>query len=160
MSADKTPLRLGELADADRAGWQPLAEGYKLFYKTEVDAAGYDEAWRRLRLGGDLLGRGAWQADDTGTGERLVGIAHAVWQTSVWAPRVCYLQDLFVDPAARGQGVAAALIQHLAQQARAAGAQRFYWLTHDTNARARALYDRVAHYQGFIRYDHRDTTPL
>ena len=158
MSDHPATLRLGELGDADRAGWEPLARGYKLFYKTEVSDAGYDEAWRRLRQGGDLLGLGAWQPD--GRGERLLGIAHAVWQTSVWAPTVCYLQDLFVAPEARGQGVAAALIELLAQRARVAGASRYYWLTQDSNARARALYDRVARYQGFIRYDHRMTPPL
>ena len=158
MSSQSSKLRLGELTDADRAGWEPLARGYKLFYKTEVDAAGYDEAWRRLRQGGELLGLGAWlpaAADGPGGGaERLVGIAHAVWQTSVWAPTVLYLQDLFVAPDARGHGVAAALIELLAQRARAAGAARYYWLTQDSNARARALYDRVARNQGFIRYDH------
>ena len=158
MSPRLSTLRLGQLGAADRAGWEPLARGYKLFYKTAVDDAGYDEAWRRLRQGGELLGLGAWQAD--GPGERLVGIAHAVWQTSVWAPTVCYLQDLFVVPEARGQGVAAALIELLAQRASAAGAARFYWLTQDSNARARALYDRVARQQGFIRYDHPMTAPL
>ena len=158
MSTPAPTLRLGELGDADRAGWEPLARGYKLFYETTVDDAGYDEAWRRLRQGGELLGLGAWQAD--GPGERLVGITHAVWQTSVWAPTVCYLQDLFVAPQARGQGVATALIALLAQRAGAAGAARFYWLTQDSNARARALYDRVARHQGFIRYDHRVAPPL
>lgn len=63
-------------------------------------------------------------------------------------------------PEARGQGVAAALIDLLARQAQAAGAARYYWLTHDSNARARALYKRVARHQGFIRYDHLMTPPL
>ena len=158
MSPRLSTLRLGQLGAADRAGWEPLARGYKLFYETELPEAGYDEAWRRLRQGGELLGLGAWQAD--GPDERLVGIAHAVWQTSVWAPTVCYLQDLFVAHEARGQGVAAALIGLLAQRASAAGAARFYWLTQDSNARARALYDRVARHQGFIRYDHPMSPPL
>jgi len=74
-------------------------------------------------------------------------------------PTVCYLQDLFVAPDARGQGVAAALIEELAQRARAAGADRFHWLTNESNARARALYDRVAQYRGFIRYDHAMAPP-
>ena len=54
----------------------------------------------------------------------------------------------------RGQGVAGALIAHLARCAQARGATRYYWLTHHTNARARRLYDRVAVNRGFIRYDH------
>jgi ribosomal protein S18 acetylase RimI-like enzyme len=147
-------LRLGELRDGDRAGWEPLARGYKAFYETEVSDAGYDEAWQRLRRGAPMLGLGAWLPAPGGSGERLVGIAHAVFHASVWADHVCYLQDLFVDPALRGRGVAAALIEHLAQQARARGAARYYWLTQDSNARARRLYDRVAAHKGFIRYDH------
>jgi len=142
-------LRITELADADRAAWEPLARGYKAFYETAVSDDGYDDAWRRLRGGGPLLALGAWPAH----GGSLLGIAHAVFHGSAWADEVCYLQDLFTDPAARGQGVGEALIDALARRARARGAARFYWLTHETNARARALYDRVAGHHGFIRYD-------
>ena len=151
-------LRLGELRDEDRAAWEPLARGYKTFYETVVDDAGYEATWRRLRAGGLLLGLGAWlpaAAGAGGAGERLVGIAHAVYQRTPWADEeVCYLQDLYTDETVRGQGVAGALIAHLAQCAQARGATRYYWLTHHTNARARRLYDRVAVNRGFIRYDH------
>ena len=152
----QSALRLAELTDADRAGWEPLARGYKTFYETEVSAAGYDEAWARLRGGGLILCLGAWLPADAADGPpgRLVGIAHAVFHGSIWADQVCYLQDLFVDPAVRGQGVAAALIEHLAGCARARGAARYFWLTHETNARARGLYDRVAKHHGFLRYDY------
>ncbi|OGA98244.1 MAG: GNAT family N-acetyltransferase [Burkholderiales bacterium RIFCSPHIGHO2_12_FULL_69_20] len=155
-----TALSLGELRDADRAAWEPLARGYKAFYETEVDAAGYEQAWQRLRGGAPMLGLGAWLPGAAGRGEQLVGIAHAVFHGSVWADRVCYLQDLFVDPAVRGQGVAAALIAHLARCARDHGAARYYWLTHDSNARARRLYDRVAVHHGHIRYDHPLAPPM
>ena len=106
-----------------------------------------------------MLGLGAWDAPAGAGPERLVGIAHAVFHGSVWADTVCYLQDLFVDPAVRGQGVAAALIAHLARQAEARGAARYFWLTHASNDRARRLYDRVAVHQGFLRYDHPVTPP-
>jgi GNAT superfamily N-acetyltransferase len=152
---NKPSLRLGELRDQDRTAWEPLARGYKTFYETVVDDAGHEATWRRLRAGGLLLGLGAWLPATDGPGERLVGIAHAVYQRSPWADEeVCYLQDLFTDDTVRGQGVAGALIAHLAQCAQARGASRYYWLTHHTNARARRLYDRVAVNRGFIRYDH------
>ena len=51
------------------------------------------------------------------------------------------------------RGVGRALIEAVAQQARAAGAQRCYWLTQQDNHAARALYDKVARFHGFIRYD-------
>ncbi len=64
------------------------------------------------------------------------------------------MQDLFVDEAARGLGVAQALIEQVAQAAHQRGAPKLYWLTHQTNARARRLYDRVAQHHGFLRYDY------
>ena len=83
-----------------------------------------------------------------------MGIAHYLLHTSIWAQHVCYLQDLFVDPLARGQGVARALIEFVADAARGQGAARFYWLTQEHNATGRALYDKVAKCNGFIRYDY------
>ena len=34
------------------------------------------------------------------------------------------------------------------------GASRYYWQTKQDNARARALYDKLARFRGFIRYDY------
>ena len=36
----------------------------------------------------------------------VVGIAHYMFQASVWFDDVCYLADLFVDETVRGQGAA------------------------------------------------------
>ena len=141
-------MRVAPLRPEDRAAWQPLAEGYKRFYGTAVTPAEYDECWRRLQANDGVHGLGGF------VNGRLVGIAHYLFHTSAWARENCYLQDLFVDEAARGQGVAAALIEAVAQAARERQAARFYWLTQDHNTRARALYDRVAQHRGFIRYDH------
>lgn len=86
-------------------------------------------------------------------GERLVGLAHILFHrsTTLIAP-TCYLQDLFTVADLRGQGVGAALIEAAAAQARAAGAARLYWMTHETNATAMRLYDRVAEKTGFLVY--------
>ncbi|MCU7372487.1 GNAT family N-acetyltransferase [Paucibacter sp. O1-1] len=137
------------LQAADRAGWEPLARGYKAFYETEHDAATYELAWQRLLAGQEVHGLAAVGADG-----RLLGLAHYLFHTSVWTGSSCYLQDLFVDPDVRGQGVAAALIETVAERAAAQGATRYYWLTQAHNARARALYDRVAQHRGFVRYDY------
>ena len=68
------------------------------------------------------------------------------------APDVCYLQDLFTAPDVRGKGVARALIAAVADWARAHDCCRVYWMTHESNATARRLYDKVAQNRGFIRY--------
>ena len=64
----------------------------------------------------------------------------------------CYLQDLFVAEDARNLGLGRALIEAVEERARAADASRVYWLTHETNAGARALYDQLAERPGFIQY--------
>ena len=132
----------------DRATWNVLARGYKAFYETELPDDRYDETWRQLMSAERFHGLGA-RLDG-----RLVGIAHYLLHASAWADRVCYLQDLFTHPEARGKGVARALIVAVADKAREARAARYYWLTQDHNKAARALYDKVAKHNGFIRYDH------
>lgn len=142
-----SPLDISPLRPEDRAGWEPLARGYKAFYKTAQTDAEYERTWQRL-IGSETIHGLAARREG-----QVLGIAHYLFQPTVWSSDACYLQDLFTAEAARGQGVATALIQHLADIARARGASRFYWGTHQDNARARALYDRVARWHGFLRYD-------
>ncbi len=147
------------LAPSDRAAWEVHARGYKTFYKTDTTAEEFATTWQRLMLGNAapdaVLGLGAEV-----NGE-LLGIAHYFFHTSVWAAgagsaccSACYLQDLFTAPQARGQGLARALIDGVAAAARERGAVRYYWLTQDNNATARLLYDKVALFKGFLRYDY------
>jgi GNAT superfamily N-acetyltransferase len=141
-------IETGVLGPDDRAAWEALARGYKAFYRTEVPDEGYEEMWRRLREGAQVRAVVA-RAD----GE-LVGIAHYLFHATGWMADSCYLQDLYVDEAARGRGVARALIEHVAEVARGHGAARLYWTTQEGNATARALYDRLARFNGFVRYDY------
>ena len=132
----------------ERADWEPLWKGYLDFYKTEVPQETYDTTWKRLHDPAEpmhLLGAYA--------GGRLLGIVHYLYHRSCWtAGNYCYLQDLFVAKDARKLGLGRALIEAVYKEARAAGASRVYWLTHETNATARALYDTLADRPGFIQY--------
>jgi GNAT superfamily N-acetyltransferase len=83
---------------------------------------------------------------------RLVGITHFFVHPNTSGPGVCYLQDLFTEPEARGNGVARTLIAAVVEWARAQGCCRVYWNTHQSNTTARLLYDQVAENRGFIRY--------
>lgn len=136
------------LQTSDYAAWQRLGAGYNRFYEREFPQATYERTWQRMMQGDGIHGFAA-RVDG-----QLLGITHYLFQPSIWTADVCYLQDLFVDEAARGQGLAQALIEQVARVAKARGAPRLYWLTHATNARARRLYDRVAQHHGFIRYDY------
>jgi GNAT superfamily N-acetyltransferase len=137
------------LCPEDRVAWEALARGYKTFYETTVPDEGYEETWQRLLPpGAELFGIGA-RLDG-----KLVGIAHYLFHPTFWSSDACYLQDLFVAEAARGQGAARALIEWVARAARERDASRLYWTTKQENTSARILYDRVARFHGFIRYDY------
>jgi GNAT superfamily N-acetyltransferase len=62
------------------------------------------------------------------------------------------LQDLFVDPKARGGGAAKLLIFGCEAAAKARGAFRVYWQTQEYNAPARSLYDTITPRSSFIVY--------
>lgn len=142
-----SPLVVSALTPNDRESWEVLARGYKLFYNTPTSDNEYETAWQRIMANQSVHGLGA-KVD----GE-LVGITHYLFHASTWAESACYLQDLFSAPEYRGRGIARALIAAVAEKARERGASRCYWLTHHSNATARTLYDKVATYHGFIRYD-------
>lgn len=145
MSAE---IEVSALVPSDRQAWMHLAREYKRFYRTEVSPAQLGAAWERVLRGDGVQALGARLEG------RLVGIAHFLFHTSTWSDDVCYLQDLFTDPQARGMGAARQLIESVAQIAMERGAARFYWLTAQDNATARKLYERVAEFNGFIRYDY------
>ena len=96
-------IEIAPLREADRAAWEPLARGYKAFYRTEHPDARYDETWRLLIEGERIHGLAA-RLDG-----QLVGIAHYLFHAQTWSADACYLQDLFTAPDARGRGVATAL---------------------------------------------------
>ena len=143
------PAEITKLHPEDRARWDELWRAYLGFYNTGFPDSQYEETWSRLMHGTALHGLAARQDG------AIIGITHYLFHASAWttAP-VCYLQDLYVDPAARGTGAGRALIEAVADAAQAQAAPRMYWLTQDHNATARQLYDRLAKHTGFIRYEY------
>jgi GNAT superfamily N-acetyltransferase len=132
----------------ERAVWERLWTGYLEFYKTSVPRETYDVTWARLNDPNEPVHLLGAYVDG-----KLAGIVHYLFHRSCWSPGdYCYLQDLFVAEDARKLGLGRALIEAVEQQARAAGASRVYWLTHESNATARALYDKLAENLGFIQY--------
>jgi GNAT superfamily N-acetyltransferase len=88
-------------------------------------------------------------------GDAIVGIAQFLFHRSTWTPGdYCYLQDLFVLETRRGNGAGRALIEAVVARAKAQGASRVYWLTHETNKQGKGLDDQVADKSGFLQYRH------
>lgn len=136
----------------DFHAWKPLWDGYNAFYGRSADTALPDAftriAWSRFLNPAEPMH--ALVAERDG---RLIGLAHYLFHRSTTNPAdSCYLQDLFTTEQARGLGVGRALIEAVYANARAAGAARVYWQTHETNAVAMQLYDKVAQKSGFIVY--------
>jgi GNAT superfamily N-acetyltransferase len=148
MSNDAYPTTILEPGDHER--WSELWRAYLAFYETELPPDVYEATWQRiLDPAGSIHALGV--RDDNG---RLVGITHFLTHVHAWSRAdACYLQDLFVDADVRGRGYATALINGVAAAARESGCFRLYWLTQENNVTARRLYDRVAKFTGFIRYD-------
>lgn len=139
----------------DRAGWQPLWDGYNAFYgragETALPAVITETTWARFFDAGEPV-HALVAVDDTGA---LLGLVHYLFHRSTTRIEpTCYLQDLFTAPEARGRGVARALIEGVYAAVAAAGGRRVYWQTHTTNTAARALYDRLARHDGFLIYGH------
>jgi GNAT superfamily N-acetyltransferase len=142
-SPEIRPLRADE-----RAAWEPLWQGYLTFYKATLAPDATDAAWARFHDPAEPM-----EALGAFVDGRLVGIAHTILHRSTWTVGpYCYLQDLFTLPEARGQGIASALVAAVVERAKAAGASRVHWLTHESNTTARALYDRIADRSGFLQY--------
>ena len=145
-------LTVRPVARADYDAWLPLWEGYNKFYgrfgPTALPLEVTRMTWARFFDAYEPVH--GLVAESEG---KLVGLVHYLLHrsTTLIEPN-CYLQDLFTDEDTRGKGVGRALIEAVYERAKASGCTRVYWLTHQTNATARRLYDQVADNTGFIVY--------
>ncbi len=144
MSASIRPL-----TREDHADWRRLWTAYLEFYNSSVSEAVYETTFERL-LGDDPQDYSCLVAELDG---RVVGLTHYLFHRHCWRiENTCYLQDLFAEPAVRGQGVGRALIEAVYAAADAAGCPSVYWTTQDVNTTARQLYDRIGQLTPFIKY--------
>lgn len=143
----ETIVRAAEPRDEER--WRTLWDGYLRFYRGEVSEAPTAGTWAAI-----LDDAGAVHALLAEADGRVVGLCHFLFHATTWSTRpVCYLQDLFVDPEARGTGAARRLIRACEARAREQGASGLYWMTQEYNAPARSLYDTIVPRSSFIVYE-------
>lgn len=136
---------------ADEAEWRRLWTAYLNFYNSTVPEEVYATTFARV-TGDDQSMPRALVAEGEAAGT-LIGLAHHFIHPHAWRIEpVTYLQDLYVDDAARGMGIGRALIEGVYAAADAAGAPSVYWLTQDFNTDARLLYDRIGTVTPFIKY--------
>ena len=144
-------LRIEPIASAQMNDLLPLIAAYQRFY--EVDQID-DERNRAFFArfidpseNGMLLG--AWRDRE------LVGYACLYWHfTSIVPAETVLMNDLYVDPSARGEGVGRALIEASAAVARERGAHHLEWMTAPDNKTAQRLYDSTgAERSAWIEYE-------
>jgi GNAT superfamily N-acetyltransferase len=148
----RLPVVIRFVTDRDFAAWKPLWDGYNAFYGRSGETALPQEStrisWARFLDPEEPMH--ALVAEQDG---QLLGLAHYLFHRSTTNPaNSCYLQDLFTVQESRGLGIGRALIEAVYAKAREAGAARVYWQTHETNATAMQLYDKVAEKSGFVVY--------
>ena len=143
-------IRVRHLEAKDKAAWLALFRDYIAFYRTTVPDDVIEAVWAHFlgQTPGAHLGLVAVDAAD-----HPVGLAHILLHRSTWSTAPdCYLEDLFVSPTARGGGIGRALIEAVYREADGQGCRRTYWVTEETNTRARRLYDRMATKSAFVQY--------
>ena len=145
-------IRIRPVRPADFEAWEPLWNSYNAFYGRAGETALPKDitltTWSRFLDPVEPM-----HAVVAESANGLLGLAHFLFHRStIQLNPTCYLQDVFTVEAARGKGVARALIEQVYRNAADAGAARVYWQTHETNTTAKHLYDKIAEKSGFVVY--------
>jgi GNAT superfamily N-acetyltransferase len=134
MSSNIRPI-----TKSDKSRWLELFKAYIEFYNSNLSEDQYELTWSRINSEYNMHGL---LAEMDG---KVIGLAHYIFRPDTWEVEdFCYLEDLFVDPKARGCGVGRALIKAVEQIAIKKRSKRLYWVTAEDNQVARKLYDQLA----------------
>jgi GNAT superfamily N-acetyltransferase len=149
MTASRSSVAIRRIEPRDAGRWRALWDGYCAFYEREPSEPIARHAWERIL---DPQSPVYAIVAERGDGH-VIGMANYILHenTATLTP-VCYLQDLFVDPAERAHGVGQQLIDWLVAEMQRQGWSRLYWNTRENNYRARGLYDKYTPHSGFLRY--------
>lgn len=92
-------------------------------------------------------------AEDNDGQVRGFALYFFTWSTWTGRPSL-YLEDLFVEPKARGQNLGYSLLKHLARIAVEKKCKRFEWSVLDWNQLARDFYHQIGahHKEGWLPY--------
>lgn len=135
-----TDLIIRPAAPGDRKRWEPLFRGYGDFYNVPMTAQTLNTVWFWIHKPGHVV-----EALVAEQGGALVGLAHfRAMPSPLRGITIGFLDDLFVDPAARGARVGETLLARLNEISAERGWNKIRWITGDDNYRARTLYDRVS----------------
>ena len=142
-------LTVDPISQRDRTQWQTLYHGYAKFYQVPMNEEILDTVWGWIH-DESIPFFGLIAKDEAGS---AMGLMHCREMASpLRGALVGFLDDLFVTPNARGQGVVEALYDSLGGIARKRGWPFVRWMTADDNDRARAVYDRLSDKTDWVTY--------
>ena len=134
---------------SDKVQWARLFVAYGVFYETAFTQEIVDGVFAKL-VGDTTEIQGLVAIDD----DKVVGFAlyRALYDTFTDGP-AWHLDDLFVDPAARGTGVANDLIEAVTIVARENGGGTIRWITAADNETAQRVYNKLATRKTWVTYE-------
>ena len=141
-------LTIRAIEEKDKDQWLKLWAGYLEFYKSTISPEQTELTWKRL-INHELKMFGFVAESDEG----VIGFTHCLFRPSTWTETdYCYLEDLFVDPNIRGNGIGRALMNKVFELAKEKNSKRVYWTTQEFNKTARVLYDSITPVSEFVQY--------
>jgi GNAT superfamily N-acetyltransferase len=142
---------IAPVTESDLPDLLPLMRGYCDFYEVSPTDEDLLAMSRALIADPEREGVQFIARDDGGA---AIGFATVFWSwNTLSARRLAVMNDLFVEPAARGRGTAEALIAACQERARGHGAPVLAWQTALDNDRAQAVYDRIGgHREQWLDY--------
>ena len=148
-----TEPQIRPIAPTDHDAWRALFTAYGVFYETDFSAAVLDGVWSWLMDAAHDVS--ALVAESGGADSpRLVGFAHLRRLNDTFTAGPAWsLDDLYVLPEHRGEGIARSLIVACEATAHAAGGGTLRWITASDNSTAQRLYDRVATRTSWVTYE-------
>src|SRR4051794_12683897 len=150
-----TTWRVRPVRTEEFEAWALLFAGYADFYRVGTSPEHQRQIWGWIHDDHSVEALVAVPVDADGqeTGDPA-GLAHLrTWVRPLRGVVCGYLDDLYVDPAVRGQGAVTALFDEIRRLAVERGWPTVRWTTADDNYRARTVYDRVATRTTWITYD-------
>lgn len=149
MPTPSSSLTIRPLQQSDRARWEKMFADYATFYKTEIPGGAFDHVWQWVFDPKQEFYCDIAIIDD----EKIIGFTqYQLIYRSLGGNKVCYLNDLFVDPNIRGTGAGRAMIDNVIEFARKNDIAGVQWITQEFNYAARKLYDTYEPKSDFIMY--------
>ena len=143
-------INIRHISESDYESWSALYSSYAEFYNVTQTKEMRDRVWAWLHdLNHEVNGFIAVSDDEVAMGF----IHYRSFSRPLSATTGGFIDDLFVQPSARGMGIAKLLINSVTNVGKHHGWSVIRWITAEDNLTARQTYDKVAKQTSWLTYD-------